>query len=193
MTTETRLPDIRLGSLHRLWAAEHAGSLRKAAAYCNVDPTCMSDSIQSLERALNRLFLIPTTSKFTAYGRAFAKGVANLSFFEKVSPSRATNIRVEHLQCLIAARDCDTFQRIASLVGWSRYKPHRILLELEACVQQTLLIPSRGPTLTPAAEDLLAPAEELISFIKKYNNPAPRPSKPSTKRKLPWWERTFGV
>jgi len=186
--------NIRLGWLQRFCAVAQHGNYARAGQDCNIDPTCVSDGVQSLERALGRMLIYPTTARVSAMGKAFLPTAQAIVGLTNISGRNVSNITIGALECLIAVCECDSYVAAARHLGCTRFKVMRTLNDLERSAEkQLLIINGRQLFVTAAGETLVSVSREVIYRLKKWENTDERLRHVDRRRRIkPWFLRMFG-
>jgi len=188
---DATIADIRLGWLQRFLSVAKHRNIAKAARECAIDPTALSDSIQRLEEALDRILIIPTTGRLTVMGRSFTSIAEKALALARYSPRNSSKVSAGWLQATIAVAEHGTYVQAAEALSWERYRVMRGVKELEQWIGDKLLYSNGGIKLTDKGQELLPVMLQTIQLLEDSRGPGLRRDK-NKPRTLPWWVQSFG-
>lgn len=182
------IEEIRLGWLQRLCAVAKHGSYVQAGEECGADSTCIADSVQSLEKALGRLLVYPTTAKLSATGRVFLPTAQNIySLLEAFNPNMS-NIKVGWFKTLISLSETGNYVQASKALTQSRYKTMRQIQHLRHWVGKDLFYPQgHSVNTTEIGNDLISVSMGIISMLEKWHDPNNNPYAIKRNRRIPPW------
>lgn len=183
--------EIRLGWLQRFCSVLRNGSYAKAGQECHTDATCVSDSVQALERELRQFLIWPDTPRPSGMGRRLYHQLEEMLPSSCLRRASLVNAKIGWLESLVKVVECGSYTAAAKALGRTRDNVMRGVKELQKCFDDPLIArQGRMYWLTPAGEQAAASLGQLKDILTSVQGDGGRVRERSSKRYRPWFTRT---